>query len=116
MVTQDDLNYGHVPEVYPLFRSCRNFIILFAAKKTIVDKVWLEQVIHRCLMCLGDLARYQLDATTGDDRTRVSGISQRYYHQALALQPNNGLPYNQLATLAVDLNFGLNSVFYYLRR
>ncbi len=76
----------------------------------------MEQVIHRCLMCLGDLSRYQLDLLQGDEQARVSAISRRYYHQALALQPDYGLPYNQLATLAVDLNFGLNSVFYYLRR
>jgi len=49
-------------------------------------------------------------------RSQLCAISQRYYHQALTLQPSNGLPYNQLATLSVDLNFGLNSVFYYLRR
>lgn len=80
-----------------------------------LDKSLVNQLIHRCLMYLGDLTRYQLDFIVGKERISLSGISQRYYHQALAIQPSNGLPYNQLATLASDFNFGLNSVFYYLR-
>ncbi len=41
--------------------------------------------------------------------------AQRFYHQALLVDFSQGLPYNQLATLAGSDRFGLNAVFYYLR-
>ena len=81
-----------------------------------VDKQVPDQLVHRCLLCLGDLTRYQLELVTGPEKDRISSVSRRYYHQALLHRLDSGLPYNQLATLAADHNFGLNSVFYYLRR
>ena len=91
-------------------------ILTVSGKTLSSDETSVDQIIHRCLMCLGDLSRYQLDLAAGSDKDRICSVSRRYYHQALALRPQMGLPYNQLATLALDLNFGLNSVFYYLRR
>jgi len=88
----------------------------FSDKKPAFDKEIIDQLVHRCLLCLGDLTRYQLELVSGDEKDRIGSVSRRYYHQALLLRPDSGLPYNQLATLATDLNFGLNSAYYYLRR
>jgi len=76
---------------------------------------WLEGVVHKCLVYLGDLARYRLELL-GDDEQDLGGtIAGRYYQMALQVVPGVGLPYNQLATLAGSKNHGLDQVYYYLR-
>ena len=76
---------------------------------------WLEGVVHKCLVYLGDLARYRLELL-GDDEQDLGGtVAGRYYQMALQVVPGVGLPYNQLATLAGSKNHGLDQVYYYLR-
>ena len=50
--------------------ACKTYFFLFSleTKKPLSTKQWLEPVIHRCLMCLGDLSRYHLDLVSGDER------------------------------------------------
>eukprot|EP00047_Mylnosiga_fluctuans_P021386 m.104247 g.104247 ORF g.104247 m.104247 type:complete len:706 (+) comp8879_c1_seq2:206-2323(+) len=51
---------------------------------------------HRCLVYLGDIARYAEQQADGDRSYRASRHS---YEQALRLMPDNGAPHNQLAVL-----------------
>jgi len=43
-------------------------------------------------------------------------ISNRYYKMAIAVDPNIGMPHNQLATIAGGNNYGLDAIYYFLRR
>ncbi len=47
---------------------------------------WALRACHRCLVYLGDIARYQQDY----DGMRSKMLAQRYYYEALALFPDLG--------------------------
>ena len=69
------------------------------------------RLIHRSLVCLGDLARYRLDLDSNWDPM----LAVRYYKMAAAIDPNIGMPYNQLGTVAGSRNYGLDAVYHYMR-
>eukprot|EP01102_Stenamoeba_stenopodia_P022834 TRINITY_DN9659_c0_g1_i1.p1 TRINITY_DN9659_c0_g1~~TRINITY_DN9659_c0_g1_i1.p1 ORF type:complete len:985 (+),score=220.51 TRINITY_DN9659_c0_g1_i1:44-2956(+) len=72
---------------------------------------------HRCLIFLGDLARYNRDAPAADPNTILKDWlnAGNYYRQALALWPDNGNPHNQMAVLAAYVHDYCNSVYRYFR-
>jgi hypothetical protein len=72
---------------------------------------FLRQCAHRCLVYLGDINRYLIEF--GADVNLK--ISQRYYYEAISVDPTNGAPYNQLASMAGGANHGLEAAFFYLR-
>lgn len=77
-----------------------------------VDSVkWAKEAVHRCLVYLGDLSRYFLDLYPVWD----TGLTVRYYLQALNLNPDVGMPHNQLGTLARNKNFGIDAAYHYMR-
>ena len=55
---------------------------------------------HRCLVYLGDVARYRELHRDGGGEGKDWGGAARYYHLALRLLPAQGAPHNQLAVLA----------------
>lgn len=67
--------------------------------------------IHRNLVCLGDLARYKLELDPYWDPM----IAKRYYKMAIAIDPNIGMPHNQLGTVAGNKSYGLDAVYHYMR-
>ncbi|KAG8035836.1 hypothetical protein G9C98_001492 [Cotesia typhae] len=69
------------------------------------------RIIHRSLICLGDLARYKLDL----DSTWDPMIATRYYKMAITIDPNIGMPHNQLGTVAGIKNYGVDAVYHYMR-
>ncbi|ESO94590.1 hypothetical protein LOTGIDRAFT_232390 [Lottia gigantea] len=72
---------------------------------------WAMKACHRCLICLGDIARYQQDFDHG-----VSGsIAERYYYQALILLPELGMPHNQLGTLSGSRYYNTEAAYHYIR-
>jgi len=71
---------------------------------------WVEGSVHRCLVCLGDLSRYQLELGLS-----LSAHPERYYQLAVILRPEGGVPYNQLAMICGDQNHGLDQLYYYMR-
>lgn len=54
---------------------------------------------HRCLIYLGDLARYKGLYGEGDSKAREFTAASSYYLQALSLCPSNGNPHHQVATI-----------------
>ncbi|XP_076249730.1 smg5 nonsense mediated mRNA decay factor [Calliopsis andreniformis] len=89
-----------------------------AKTKTSQSKVHTEEakqcvvrLIHRSLVCLGDLARYKLELDPYWDPM----IAKRYYKMAIAIDPNIGMPHNQLGTIASNKNYGLDAVYHYMR-
>ena len=73
----------------------------------------LQRHIYRCLLYLGDLARYSEQNT--DRKIKDFGIAQRYYERAAFVAPHSGNPHNQLAVLAGYSSAECVAVFYYFR-
>ncbi|KAG7187899.1 hypothetical protein KM043_013867 [Ampulex compressa] len=69
------------------------------------------RLVHRSLVCLGDLARYKLELESTSD----PAIAKRYYKMAIAIDPSIGMPLNQLGTIAGDGNYGLDAVYHYTK-
>ncbi|XP_017884758.1 protein SMG5 [Ceratina calcarata] len=74
-------------------------------------KQCVTRLIHRSLVCLGDLARYKLELDPYWDPM----IAKRYYKMAIAIDPSIGMPHNQLGTVAGNKNHGLDAVYHYMR-
>ncbi|XP_038624793.1 protein SMG5 [Tachyglossus aculeatus] len=72
---------------------------------------WAQMACHRCLVYLGDLARYQ-NELTGLDTER---LAERFYYQALSVAPQIGMPFNQLGTLAGSKYYNVEATYCYLR-
>ncbi|KAL6555336.1 hypothetical protein OROGR_006594 [Orobanche gracilis] len=70
---------------------------------------------HRCLIYLGDLARYKRLYGEGDSKARDFAAASSYYMQASSLCPSNGNPHHQLAILAGYSNDELVTIYRYFR-
>ncbi|OVA01516.1 DNA/RNA-binding domain [Macleaya cordata] len=70
---------------------------------------------HRCLIYLGDLARYKGLYGEGDSKTREYAAASSYYLQAASLWPSSGNPHHQLAILASYAGDDLLAVYRYFR-
>ncbi|KAL8037024.1 hypothetical protein ABFX02_11G013200 [Erythranthe guttata] len=70
---------------------------------------------HRCLIYLGDLARYKSLYGEGDAKARDFAAASSYYMHASSLWPSSGNPHHQLAILAGYSNDELLSVYRYFR-
>ncbi|XP_010276660.1 PREDICTED: protein SMG7 [Nelumbo nucifera] len=70
---------------------------------------------HRCLIYLGDLARYKGNYGEGDSRTRDYAAASSYYLQAASLWPSSGNPHHQLAILASYSGDDLVAIYRYFR-
>ncbi|XP_033836605.1 nonsense-mediated mRNA decay factor SMG5 isoform X2 [Periophthalmus magnuspinnatus] len=72
---------------------------------------WAQLACHRCLVYLGDLARYQNELAG----VETEQLAERFYHQALCVMPHVGMPFNQLGTLAGSKFYNVEATYYYLR-
>ncbi|XP_072316246.1 nonsense-mediated mRNA decay factor SMG5 isoform X1 [Eucyclogobius newberryi] len=72
---------------------------------------WAQLACHRCLVYLGDLARYQNELAG----VEAEQLAERFYHQALSVMPLVGMPFNQLGTLAGSKFYNVEATYYYLR-
>ncbi|XP_017698117.2 protein SMG7-like isoform X2 [Phoenix dactylifera] len=70
---------------------------------------------HRCLIYLGDLARYKGLYGEGDSVSRDYAAASSYYMQAASLCPSSGNPHHQLAILASYSGDDLVAVYRYFR-
>lgn len=70
---------------------------------------------HRCLIYLGDLARYKGLYGEGDSKSREFAAASSYYLQAASLWPSSGNPHHQLAILASYSGDELVAVYRYFR-
>lgn len=72
---------------------------------------WAQMACHRCLVYLGDLARYQNELAG----VEAEHLAERFYHQAWSVMPHVGMPFNQLGTLAGSKFYNVEATYYYLR-
>ncbi|GAB4851745.1 hypothetical protein Ancab_031147 [Ancistrocladus abbreviatus] len=70
---------------------------------------------HRCLIYLGDLARYKGLYGEGESKTRDFAAASSYYLQASSLWPSSGNPHHQLAILASYSGDEFVAVYRYFR-
>ncbi|XVE79007.1 hypothetical protein DITRI_Ditri14bG0023300 [Diplodiscus trichospermus] len=70
---------------------------------------------HRCLIYLGDLARYKGLYGDGDSKSREYAAASSYYLQAASIWPSSGNPHHQLAILASYSGDELVAVYRYFR-
>lgn len=62
---------------------------------------------HRCLIYLGDLARYKGLYGEGDSKSRDYTAASSYYMQAVSLWPSSGNPHHQVSLFLFFPIFGL---------
>lgn len=67
---------------------------------------------HRCLIYLGDLARYKGLYGEGDSKTREYAAASSYYLQAASLWPSSGNPHHQVCSLYICYCNSLNNLFF----
>ncbi|EDO42311.1 predicted protein, partial [Nematostella vectensis] len=72
---------------------------------------WALRACQRCLLYMGDLARYQQEF----EGEKSIKLAERFYCEALHLNPQLGMPHNQLGTLLVSQSCGAEGVYHYLR-
>ncbi|KAK9905112.1 hypothetical protein WJX75_009845 [Coccomyxa subellipsoidea] len=70
--------------------------------------------VYRCLICLGDLARYYTLIEGGLNKKDWSK-AEKYYLQAVSVFPEGGNSFNQLAVLATYSDAALPAVYFYYR-
>ncbi|KAH9304136.1 hypothetical protein KI387_008540 [Taxus chinensis] len=83
--------------------------------KTSADLRKAQVSCHRCLIYLGDLARYKELHGEGDPSGRDFKVAESYYIQAASLWPASGNPHHQLAILATYMGNELVAVYRYFR-
>ncbi|XP_054732170.1 telomerase-binding protein EST1A [Anastrepha obliqua] len=66
---------------------------------------------QKLLICLGDLCRYKAKEVQSNDYTDAA----KYYRQAQALIPTNGIPYNQLAIVAIHERKKFDAIYFHMR-
>ncbi|CAF0946867.1 unnamed protein product [Brachionus calyciflorus] len=76
-------------------------------KKELLREVAIR-ILHKLLICLGDLTRYQLEYDPATNKK-----DSKYYLMSLMLLPTNGMPLNQLGTLFSSENYGCDAAYYY---
>ena len=113
-------NYGFDCDEFNAANKSRNSPLMDRKSSSSNKYVkWKKNALHRCFTALGDLSRYriefeELQGQTGNKESAIS-VARMYYNDALLIEPQNGMPFNQLAALASNENFGLDSVYFYLR-
>ncbi|CAL0315844.1 unnamed protein product [Lupinus luteus] len=70
---------------------------------------------HRCLIYLGDLARYKGLYGKGESIKREFAAASSYYLQAASLWPSSGNPHHQLALLASYSGDEVGTIYRYFR-
>nr|CAB3456638.1 unnamed protein product [Digitaria exilis] len=70
---------------------------------------------HRCLIYLGDLARYKSLHGDGDSASREYAAASSYYQEAASIYPSSGNPHHQLAILASYSGNEVVAVYRYFR-
>ncbi|XP_073816275.1 smg6 nonsense mediated mRNA decay factor [Musca autumnalis] len=76
-------------------------------KLEFIAKVMAQKI----LICLGDLWRYKIKDSQGQDYS----TAEKFYQKAQALVPSNGVPYNQLAIIAILNRKKFDAIYFHMR-
>jgi hypothetical protein len=72
-----------------------------------------KQSCYRCLVFLGDLARYK--ELHSENERKDWSHAENFYYKALEVVPSNGNPHNQLAVLATYIDAECVAIYRYAR-
>ncbi|KAG2380927.1 Protein SMG7 SMG7-like protein [Vigna angularis] len=97
------------------FEDSENKIVMGKDEKKSSDMKKGLISCHRCLIYLGDLARYKGLYGGGDSKKHEYAAASSYYLQAATIWPSSGNPYHQLALLASYNEDELTTVYCYFR-
>ncbi|KAL5150480.1 Protein SMG7L [Glycine soja] len=70
---------------------------------------------HRCLVCMGDLARYKQHYENLDAQKQNWSVSATHYLEATRIWPDSGNPQNQLAVLATYIGDDFLALYHCVR-
>ncbi|KAA6424776.1 MAG: hypothetical protein FRX49_05443 [Trebouxia sp. A1-2] len=70
--------------------------------------------VYRCLICLGDIFRYETSVLQSQPKKDWSAAA-KHYRLAMSVYPSGGNSYNQLAVLSTYSEDDLAAVYYYFR-
>lgn len=84
-------------------------------QKSAADLKRCQLSCHRCLIYLGDLARYKELHGDADGQNHDWSVAANYYLKAVSFWPASGNPHNQLAVLATYVGDELLAVYRYFR-
>ncbi|CAF0814228.1 unnamed protein product [Rotaria sordida] len=103
-------NMNHFFDFIQLFNENKSINLTTTTTTTKIENLIesLLKLIHKCLVCLGDISRY-LSEYDGCMQT-----AEKYYTMAVLLDPEIGMPLNQLGTLSGRSNSSCDAAFFYL--
>ncbi|ERN15018.1 protein SMG7L [Amborella trichopoda] len=97
----------------------KNFLMFgkanFYSRKESADTQRYRLSCHRCLIYLGDLARYRELYGNPDIQNHNWSVAACYYSRAAVLWPASGNPHNQLAVLATYVSDELLTLYHCVR-
>lgn len=74
-----------------------------------------QYLCHRCLVCMGDLARYKQQCENPDVQTHNWSVAATHYLEATRIWPDSGNPQNQLAVLATYIGDEFLALYHCVR-
>ncbi|KAK7369034.1 hypothetical protein VNO80_11068 [Phaseolus coccineus] len=74
-----------------------------------------QYLCHRCLVCMGDLARYIQQYENLDSQKQNWSIAATHYLEATRIWPDSGNPQNQLAVLATYIGDDFLALYHCVR-
>ncbi|KAG5023360.1 hypothetical protein JHK82_019263 [Glycine max] len=74
-----------------------------------------QYLCHRCLVCMGDLARYKQHFENLDTQKQNWSVSATHYLEATRIWPDSGNPQNQLAVLATYIGDDFLALYHCVR-
>ncbi|XP_028777476.1 protein SMG7L isoform X2 [Neltuma alba] len=74
-----------------------------------------QYLCHRCLVCMGDLARYEQQCENPDIHTHNWSVAATHYLEATRIWPDSGNPHNQLAVLATYIGDEFLALYHCIR-
>ncbi|XP_012568770.1 nonsense-mediated mRNA decay factor SMG7-like isoform X2 [Cicer arietinum] len=78
-------------------------------------KLKCQYLCHRCLVCMGDLARYREQCENPDMQNQNWSVAATHYLEATRIWPNSGNPQNQLAVLATYIGDEFLALYHCVR-
>ncbi|KAL2969302.1 hypothetical protein AAZX31_15G073100 [Glycine max] len=74
-----------------------------------------QYLCHRCLVCMGDLARYKQQCENPDTKNHNWSVAATHYLEATRIWPDSGNPQNQLAVLATYIGDEFLALYHCVR-
>ena len=104
-------NFGIAKNIFFFFSGLEQYFDVLEPRST--DKLIRCALVsaQKCLLCLGDLARYKEMI----QNTSNYGKARQYYQKASHIDTRNAKPFNQLAILAWTAKRKFEAVYYHMR-